>query len=342
MILGGEQTGLFIGAVAGTAAISALGSAFLAQAHYGGRITECRREQAEILAGFNRAEGELFLVKKAKTEALRAEFIATNRVNMRDRQLEISNKAVEEANARETALKADLAAAAKRENALEMLRGAVVEDGKEYADLWEIALDNISVTEKELDKLRAELLAAIKQVGVSPKNQEESEEKVRELRQTITNLTEENTELKRHGVRLEMHGHEELDELEALLSKFEKNLATIPKGVWAQHAGRQHVAQEPPQSRHPSPEHHAAHGQKAAVAGVKGLVNAFQTDTRDPAARGPPVTRGSVQDKLNAFQPDTSAHADSARRAGGRLGGWKSTRDSHVKPILPEIDSLPT
>jgi hypothetical protein len=328
--------------VAGTAAISALGSAFLAQAHYRCRITECRREQAEILAGFNLAEGELFLVKKAKTEALRAEFIATNRVDLRDRQLEISNKAVEEANAREAALKAELAAAAEREKALQSLRGAIVDGGVEYAAAMQEVLKIVEATERELDSLRAELAAAMEQVRGSPENQEESDEKVRDLRKTITNLTRENADLKRHGVRLERREDEELDHLQKTIENLEKNLAAHPKGVWAQHAGRQRVTRKVPHSRASTPEPPAAHGQKAAGAGVKGLVNAFQTDAREPAARAPPVTIGNVQDKLNAFQTDTSAHEDRAHRVGGKLREWQSTRDSHVKPILPKIDSLPT
>jgi hypothetical protein len=64
-----------------------------------------------------------------------------------------------------------------------------------------------------------------------------------------------------------------LDVLEKTIENFEQNLAAYPKGVWAQHAGRQHVAIVPktavppskePLSRPPSPLKAAAHGPKAA------------------------------------------------------------------------------
>ena len=96
MILGGEQTGLFIGAVAGTAAISALGSAFLAQAHYRGRITAAEYNLARILADFNRTDGFLTVERKEKREAHFAEQAAHNRVHQAGR---VHEEYVEEAKA---------------------------------------------------------------------------------------------------------------------------------------------------------------------------------------------------------------------------------------------------
>jgi type II secretory pathway component PulM len=150
----------------------------------------------------NQTEGFLTVERQEKRDAQLAEYGANHR-GLQARR--VHEEFVVEANAREAALQAELAAAAKREHALDMLRGAVVDGGVEYADLWQNALDHLTATEKDLDRLRAELAATMEQVRGSPPNQEESEEKVRELRQTITNLTRENNKLKRYGIHLERH-----------------------------------------------------------------------------------------------------------------------------------------
>jgi hypothetical protein len=316
--------------VAGTAAISALGSAFLAQAHYRGRITEAEHNLASILAHFNQTEAELVFAKEEILKADREERYAVNRIRQADHEKTISYKRVDEANAREAALKADLAASAEREKALQSLRGAIVDGGVDYAAAMQEALDALAATEKELDRLRADLAAAMEQVRGSPENQEG--ERIKTLSKTITGLTRENAELRRHGVRLERREDKGLDELQKTIEKFEQNLAAYPKGVWAQHAGGQHVApyaskplkqrvpknaivpkptvppNKEPQSRASTPEPPAAVPPQAARGDVRGLVNAFQKET---SARVGPQVKKKLQ------QTDTStpvAQAPQERR----------------------------